>query len=142
MKKIETQIIIHSRPDLVWSVLTDFEKFCDWNPFLKTVSGEKQIGAQLKVEIQPPNAKSMTFKPTILILEKPKHFRWLGKLFVRGIFDGEHYFKLNDNGDGSTLFIHGEIFTGILVNLFSQTLENTERGFELMNMALKKECEK
>ena len=54
------------------------------------------------------------------------------------LFDGEHYFILKENPDGSTLFVQGENFTGILVLLLWGSMEqNTKNGFEAMNAALK-----
>ena len=83
----------------------------------------------------------MTFKPIVLKYKPDKEFRWKGKLGIRGIFDGEHYFLLEE-ANGQTKFIHGEEFAGILVPLMQKTLEKTEKGFILMNEALKKECGK
>jgi hypothetical protein len=142
MKEIKTEIAINSNPDKVWSILTNFEKHPEWNPFIKTISGKKKVGEQLIVKIQPPGGGGMTFKPLILKYEKNKEFRWIGKLLFKGIFDGEHYFKIVDNSNGTTTFIHGEKFSGLLVSLFSKTLDKTKSGFELMNESLKRESEK
>jgi hypothetical protein len=142
MKEIKTEIVINSNPDKVWSILTNFEKHPEWNPFIKTISGKKKVGEQLIVKIQPPGGGGMTFKPLILKYEKNKEFRWIGKLLFKGIFDGEHYFKIVDNSNGTTTFIHGEKFSGLLVSLFSKTLDKTKSGFELMNESLKRESEK
>jgi len=60
---------------------------------------------------------------------------------MKGIFDGEHYFLINDNGDGTATFIQGEKFSGFLVMFLGKALENTERGFVQMNEALKRRCE-
>ena len=84
----------------------------------------------------------MTFKPLILKFEQNREFRWIGKLLFKGIFDGEHYFKLTDNNNGTTTFVHGEQFGGILVGFLGKTFEKTKSGFQLMNEALKEECEK
>ncbi len=84
----------------------------------------------------------MIFRPIVLKFDENKEFRWLGKLLIKGLFDGEHYFILTDNGNGSTAFTHGEEFKGLLVSVFSRILEKTKIGFELMNEALKKGCEK
>jgi len=142
MKQIETEIIIGVSPKKLWEVLTDFEGYSQWNPFIKSISGKKEVGDQLRVHIQPPDGKGMTFKPLVLSFTKEKEFRWIGKLGVKGIFDGEHYFKLIDKGDNQTKLIHGEKFSGILVSIMGKTLEKTKMGFELMNKSLKKECEK
>lgn len=141
MRKLLTEITISTSPQRVWSVLTDFNNYPNWNPFIKSISGNQNIGSQLNVVIQPPGSSSMTFKPKILQFDPYKQFRWKGKLLLKGIFDGEHFFKLTDNNDGTTTLTHGEIFTGILVGLMKKPLIKTKQGFELMNHAIKNRCE-
>lgn len=140
--EIKTQITINATPGKVWAVLTDFENYSNWNPFIKSITGKPKVGSQIEVSIVPPQGKNMTFKPTVLVFERNKEFRWMGRLLFKGVFDGEHKFELIDNGNGSTIFNHSETFKGILVGLFRKQLENnTEKGFELMNENLKKVVE-
>src|SRR5690606_9579913 len=108
MKQIETEILIEAAPEKVWEVLTDFEKHPDWNPFIKSIKGEKSVGKKLKVSIKPPDGAGMVFNPVVLKYEENKEFRWKGKLGIKGIFDGEHYFILNKAENGNTKFVHGE----------------------------------
>lgn len=142
MKNIHTEIEINSSPGVVWNILTDFEKYPEWNPFIKSISGKKEVGETLSVLIQAPGSKGMTFKPIILNYNINKELRWKGKFLINGLFDGEHYFILENIGDVKTKFIHGENFSGILVGLFEKMLSKTKDGFLLMNNALKEECEK
>jgi hypothetical protein len=94
------------------------------------------------VRIEPPQAKGMTFTPTILTFVTNKELSWLGHLLFAGIFDGEHKFELIDNANGTTTFIQSEKFTGILVYLFKKQLDNnTKKGFEEMNKKLKELAE-
>ncbi len=140
--EIRTQITINATPDKVWAVLTDFENYYNWNPFIKSITGKPKVGSQIAVSIEPPHGKIMTFKPTVLVFERNKEFRWIGRLLFKGVFDGEHKFELIDNGNGTTNFNHSETFKGILVGLFKKQLENnTRKGFELMNESLKKYIE-
>lgn len=140
--EIKTQIKINATPDKVWSILTDFENYSSWNPFIKSITGEAKVGSRITVSITPPDGKVMTFKPEVLAFEKNKEFRWMGTLFFKGLFDGEHKFELIDNANGTTTFNHCESFRGILVNFFKKQLENnTRRGFELMNENLKQRIE-
>ncbi len=141
MRHIETKIVIATSPETIWKVLMDFDQFPKWNPFMKSIQGEKAVGKQLVVKIQPPNSKGMTFKPTILTCNENEEFRWLGKLGIKGIFDGEHYFRLEPQGDATTKFVHGEKFSGVLVGLMGKALDKTRDGFQLMNEALKVRCE-
>lgn len=140
--EIKTQIGINATPDKVWEVLTDFESYPKWNPFIKSITGEPKVGSQITVSIYPPEGNIMTFEPTVLAFEYNKEFRWIGKLWFKGVFDGEHKFELIDNGNGTTIFNQGETFKGILIGLFKKQLENnTRKGFELMNENLKKRAE-
>jgi hypothetical protein len=142
MKQIETEILIKAKPERVWDILANFEDHPKWNPFIRSITGKKEVGEKITVTLQPPNSSSMTIKPVILAFNPGNEFRWKGKLGIRGIFDGEHYFKLIEQGKVETKFIHGEKFKGIMVPLVGKTLNKTEEGFELMNRSLKEESEK
>lgn len=142
MKQIETEIWIHASPEKVWAILTNFKNHPNWNPFIRSIHGDKKIGEKLTVSIQPPGGNSMTFKPIVTSIIENKEFRWKGKLGVQGIFDGEHYFQLIGQENNQTKLIHGEKFSGILVALMSKALDKTKEGFELMNKSLKIESKK
>ena len=117
MKEIKTEIIINTKPEKVWEVLTDFKNYPTWNPFIQNISGEQKVGSKLDVSIHPLEGNGMTFKPTLLKFEENREFRWVGKLLVKGIFDGEHYFVLSQEEENKTKFTHGEKFRGIHVYL-------------------------
>jgi hypothetical protein len=143
MNYLETRIEINASPEKVWQVLTDFKNYPSWNPFIKSLEGEMIIGRNFNVRIEPPEAQGMSFNPVLLAFEPNNEFRWKGKLFVKGLFDGEHQFKLLKKLDGSTTFIQSEKFSGILVPLFSKMIDNnTRKGFELMNEKIKEIAEK
>lgn len=134
--ELKTEILINASPEKVWQTLTNFPDYT-WNPFIKSITGEVKVGNTITAELG-----GMTFKPKVLKFEPQKEFRWKGKLFIKGLFDGEHYFLLEKQNDGSTKFTHGEIFSGILVPLFKKKLmTETKDGFVAMNEALKKSCE-
>ncbi len=140
--EIRTSILIKATPEQVWRILMDFENYPTWNPFIKTIAGKAEKGARIVAYIEPPGAKGMTFKPKVLAVMPNKEFRWLGHLFIPGLFDGEHIFELSDNGDGTTTLVQRERFGGILIPLFKKMLnDNTLRGFEAMNEALKAKAE-
>ena len=141
MKIIETEILIKSTPEQVWAVLTDFESFPDWNPFIRSIKGQKKVGETLEVQIQPPGGKGMTFRPEVLKFDAGREFRWRGKLLFPGVFDGEHYFILEEKSGNQTLLTHGELFSGFLVGLLGGLLSKTADGFRSMNEAIKTRCE-
>ena len=141
MRRIETAIDIAAPPLVVWGVLVDFAAYPDWNPFIRRLQGEARVGARLEVTVQPPGSRAMTFKPTVLAAEPGRELRWLGRVLLPGLFDGEHSFRLDRTASGCRLH-HGETFRGILVPLFEKMLDNTERGFTALNTALKQRAER
>ena len=94
MKELRTAVEIDATPARVWEILTDFEAYPDWNPFIRRITGEPELGARLEVRIEPPGGRGMTFKPTVLELEPERVLRWLGRVLVPGILDGEHELRL------------------------------------------------
>ena len=141
MKEIYTEIEINAPASVVWSILTDFDDFSRWNPFIRKISGKLQKGAQIEVFIIPPNSNGMKFRPKILTYDPEKELRWLGNFWIPKLFDGEHSLVINEISENKVLFIQKERFSGLFVPFFSGTLKDTESGFEMMNHALKEEAE-
>ncbi len=141
-KEITTNIVINATPEKVWEVLTHFQAYSAWNPFIQSLDGNIQVGKKITVRLQPHDAKGMTFKPIVQHVVEKKTFSWLGHLLIPGLFDGKHAFELIDNGNGTTTFVHSETFKGLLIPFFKKFLEhNTKIAFEQMNVALKKRVE-
>ncbi|WP_340105749.1 SRPBCC domain-containing protein [Rhodohalobacter sp. 8-1] len=142
MKSLYTEIEIDASADIVWEILTDFDSYPDWNPFIRSFDGHPKPGHQFSVTIQPTGKKPMSFKPVCLSLIPESEFRWLGHLFISGLFDGEHIFELKELSDTRTLLIQRENFQGLLVPLLWRQLNTSTRsGFEQMNQELKKRAE-
>ncbi len=139
-KEIRTEITIQASPEKVWNILTDFNAYPDWNPFITSITGKAEKGSALTVKIKPTDGRAMTFKPTVLTAKENRKLSWLGRLFFKGLFDGEHQFELIDHGNGTLTFIQSELFKGVFVGIFNT--EKTESGFNAMNQKLKEEAEK
>lgn len=143
MREIVTEIEIEASPENVWQILMDFAAYPKWNPFIKSIEGKPQVEAGLKVFIQPPGSSGMNFSPTVTAFERAKNFQWKGRLLLPGIFDGTHSFIIEPVNENRVLFIHSEQFSGLLVPILWRKLNTgTRRGFNEMNVALKKEAER
>jgi hypothetical protein len=139
--ELHTAIDIAAKPEAVWSILTNFAAYPEWNPFIRNVLGAPLAGTKLTVRIQPSGAKAMSFRPTVLTAEHARELRWRGRFILPGVFDGEHRFTLQALASG-VRFTQSERFSGLLVPLFRRSLEtNTKRGFVEMNLALKQRAE-
>ena len=143
MIRIATTIAIAAPRERVWAILMDFAAYPDWNPFIRKLSGATAPGSKLAVTIQPSGEKPMSFSPQVLVCEPGREFRWKGRVLLPGIFDGEHHFQLSSADGGTTMFAHGEDFSGILVPIIMRGAMRsaTEAGFLAMNQALKTSAE-
>ena len=131
MKELHTEIEINAPAEKVWQVLTDFAAYPDWNPFVRRGEGEIRVSARLHIYIQPSGGKGMSFRPTVLVADPNREFRWLGHLWLPGLFDGEHSFLIEPLGEGRVRFVQRERFGGLLLPLLSSVLDrDTRLGFE------------
>ena len=142
MKEIVTETEIAASATRVWSVLTNLERFSEWNPFITEAEGEVKEGAGLRVHISPPGGKPMTFKPRVTRVVPEREFRWLGRFLIPGLFDGEHIFEVKPLSENRSGLVQREEFRGLLVPLLWRSLDTrTRQGFNDMNAALKVRAE-
>src|SRR5918995_1652331 len=82
MHAIKTGIDIAAPPWRVWRVLTDFDAYPAWNPFLIRVQGRPAEGARLRVRIEIPGRRrsASTLKARVVALETGRALRWRGRL--------------------------------------------------------------
>jgi hypothetical protein len=86
----------------------------------------------------------MIFTPTVLVAEKDRELRWLGRS-EGDVFNGEHRFLIepigNNNNKGR--FTQSEKFTGSMVTSLEGWLDTAvKQNCEDMNRALKQRAEK
>ncbi len=141
MRELHTEIEIDAPPERVWEVLTAFDTYSEWNPFIRRLIGSPHEGERLEVRIEPPDGRGMTFRPTVIEATPNRELRWLGRFLVPGLFDGEHILRVEPRNGGSR-FIQSEKFSGLLVPLLGGGLAKTEEGFRRMNAALKERAER
>lgn len=141
MREIRTEVEIDAPVEHVWKVLTAFQDFEEWNPFIVHAEGEPRLGERLAVTIRPPGRKGMTFRPMVVAYEPNRELRWLGRLGIPGIFDGEHAHQVEALSGGRTRYVQRERFRGILVPFVGGILRATEEGFRQMSDALKERAE-
>lgn len=141
-RNIETTILINASLEAVWSVLIDFDQYPSWSPTVRFFEGNPKVGNRSKVLLRQPNGMQIKMNPMFLNIDKDRELRWQGRLWMNGIFDGEHYFLLESLPNGQTLLIQGESFSGILIPLLKKMIDGeTKNGFILFNQALKDRVE-
>ena len=140
-KRITTEIIINAPKEKVWNILTDFDAYPQWNPFILSVKGKAVKGERLTNTLRNGN-KTVVFKPKVLNVVPNQYLGWLGSLGIKGLFDGYHYFEIEALSPTQVKLKHGEEFSGLLSTaILKKIAEATRQNFIRMNQALKERAE-
>lgn len=141
-RTIRSAIEIHAPLDVVWRVLTDFDAYPAWNPHIRRIVGTPRIGGRLGIHTRPPGGRTVVMRPIVLDWTPPHELRWRGTFMTRGMFSGEHGFRLEELNPGRVRFSQDETFSGLLVPLYARArLASTRLGFAQMNEALRTRAE-
>jgi hypothetical protein len=142
MKELHAEIDIAAPAAIVWEILSRLEDYEAWNPFIREAVGVLTVGERLTLRIEPPGGRGMTFRPRVLVVEPGRELRWIGRLGMRGVFDGEHSFELEPVAADRVRFSQHERFRGVLAGpLLRRFGAATLMGFRNMNDALKVRAE-
>jgi hypothetical protein len=140
VKEIRTEIEINASSEKVWSILVDFAKYEQWNPFINKIDGKAEEGSKIEIHIETPGGKKRKYEPTVTKVDQGRELRWLGKSWV---LNGEHIFNIEQVQQGRVRLVHRELFDGLLTLVFGKSLDtDVKKGFEEMNRALKEKAER
>jgi hypothetical protein len=139
--ELRTEVEIDAPVSHVYRVLTAFERYPEWNPFITSISGRLESGQALAVEMSLPEGKTYLLKPRLTVVSPDRELRWCGHFLRPALLQADHFFQLSERGEALTRVVHGENFTGLLLRFAGSTLTQTARGFVYMNQALKKRAE-
>jgi hypothetical protein len=140
LKELRAEIQINASSSRVWGILTDFENYEQWNPFIHRIVGQPRAGSRIKIHLQTPGGKNRQYEPIVTKVDQGHELRWIGRSML---LTGEHIFVIEEKQTDNVLFIQREIFDGLLTTFFGRsTHEDIEAGFNEMNKALKDRAER
>ena len=142
-RQLRAEVEIDAPPDRVWEVLTGFAAYQQWNPFIVQAAGQAVPGSRLELRMRPAGRRrTTTFRPEVLEADPGRRLRWLGRLLVPGLFDGEHRFTIEPIGPERVRLAQHEEFRGLLAPaVLILIAKPTLASFHQMNQALKARVE-
>lgn len=136
---VKHTIHVDASPELVWSIVSDFDSFSDWNPMLIRMKGRAEEGASLAFTARLANGWKAPVWAKVMRVRPAAELRW--RAGIAGLFSGEHYVVIERNGSGCVVQ-HGEDFRGAFVAPFRGLLEGLGGPmYARMNEALKLRAE-
>jgi hypothetical protein len=141
-RQLNTEIEINANAQRVWEILTDFASYPAWNTFIPRIAGRVEENAKLFFIFTTPFRVRAPAVGRMLKVVPQRELRWAGQLPIPGLIRAEHYHVIEPLGADRIRFIHGEIFTGLLVApLWPLFAERGLRLYEESSLALKRRAE-
>jgi hypothetical protein len=109
---------IAAGPDVVWDLITDVERWPEWNPEVRsvTLAGDVAPGSEFRWR-----SGSTRITSTFVRLERPAYAEWTGRTMgVRA----RHVWRLEAH-EGGTRVTTEESFDGLLARLLRRRLQQT-----------------
>lgn len=132
-----TNALIPFSPEEVWAVLTNFDAYAEWNPLNVSARGRCELGARIPMTICNPLRPGKTLRQTVTIIEYDACHRLCWRGHIPLLFEGRHYFELEQAPTGTWL-THGEEIRGLITLTFPLTAitELFVPAYEAVNAAL------
>ena len=133
---------IEAEPDRVWAVLTDFEHYGGWNPWLTEAKGAAEVGAAVDATVVL-NGRTRQASHRVTEVQAPHRFCWQDAGWFTLLAQGWRCRTMTANPGGGTDFrvelgIEGS-FSGMEEKRYGQTLRE---GLKAETEALKAEAER
>jgi hypothetical protein len=135
-----TTTTINAPAERVRSILVDFPRYPEWNPFIGSISGNVRAGESLVVRIQPPARADVSSTGSGRETEPGAN---AGSAISSSelVRRGASFTITPTSDERSVSFRQTERFRGLLVPFVGSALTSTQAGFEAMNAALKRRAE-
>ncbi|MEM7111400.1 MAG: SRPBCC domain-containing protein [Chloroflexota bacterium] len=129
---------IQASAETIWAILTDGERYPEWDPWADKIEGTIAPGETIKAfsKLSPGRA----FPAKVTGFDVGKRMEWTGGMPL-GLFKGVRSFVLKPEVDGTITFTLREEFTGLLLPLIGRTLPDMTQAFNDFARGLKGRAE-
>ena len=134
-------MVVTAPRTLVWNLLTDFEDYADWNPYIVRARGDARKGArasELRLELDKGELEK--FECHVLDVKARRKLRWRCRTHgIPGVLDREQTFHVLPLGPDRVQLMYDGRFEG-LFQPFTD-LDHLKQGYRRMTRALKERAE-
>jgi hypothetical protein len=137
MKKFSASAEINASPEALWSILTDGERYPEWDPGMERLEGKVAAGEKITAHTKlSPRA----FPVTVSVFEPNRKMVWSSGMPL-GLFKGARTTTLTPMDDGKTSVTVEEVFSGLLSPLIGRTIPDLQPSFDNFVEGLKQRAE-
>ncbi|HSS62719.1 MAG TPA: SRPBCC domain-containing protein [Candidatus Limnocylindrales bacterium] len=137
MKYFEARSSINASPERVWAVLTDGDRFPQWDSGIDRVEGKIEPGATIKLFVKVNPGRAFPLKVTEFAPARRMVFTGGMPL---GLFRGVRTYTLQPNGSGTDFHMREE-YTGPLLGMIWKSIPDLDPSFQQFARGLKARSE-
>jgi uncharacterized protein YndB with AHSA1/START domain len=141
---VSDTVEIAAPQDFVWSVLVDYARYPDWNPYTFRVDTVLELGADVVLHLPDPAKPGMTFTTLehMRVIEPPHHLQYdTGHSFPGMLAVRDQW--VEDLGGGRSSYRTTDVFTGDIAEaVFAMQKDWVTDGFNATAHALKAQAER
>ena len=140
--QVSASIEIDVPSEVVWTVLTDFDRYAEWNPFNVGMTTEFEMGAAVHMEVALVGSRTQRQTEYITTLVPGQKVCWSMNRTPAWLIRATRCQLLEPLGEGRTRYTSDDTITGILAPLVMLVYGRAmQRGFESACTALKRRAE-
>lgn len=134
---------IDAPAELVWSVLVDYARYPEWNPFTVRVETTLEIGTVIDLYLPDPAKPGQTFlnREYVRAVDAPHYLRYDTAEEIPGMQAVREQW-VTDLGEGRSSYRTTDLFSGEIADyVFKQQGTWVKEGFDSVCRALKRRAE-
>ena len=140
--EVEHSLEIDASASVVWQLLTDLERYPDWNPYSRRVEGTLRVGEVVRVEAHLHDEVRLVDN-RVTRVEVNRALCWQSLNWYRALAQGTRCRFLEPLRNGRVRLRHHEVMQGPLAGLIERLYRaRIEEGLRLVDDALKQAAEK
>ena len=140
---ISDTVEIDAPQDFVWSILTDYARYPEWNPYTVQVETTLELGARVVLHLPDPAKPGETFATTewMSVIDPPRHLQYNTGDSILGVHAIRDQW-VKGIGGGRCAYWTTDVFTGEYAHVaFEATGQWVTDGFTAIAHALKARVE-
>ena len=141
--EVATEVTIDASPETVWRILTDVQRYPQWNPYIRELHGKLALAESIEFRFALFWGITLPAQACVLAAVAEHELRWAGHLLWDRLFRAEHYHIIEPISERAVRFAHGERFSGVLTMVLVPFLRIWAPGrYRAVNLALKQRAER
>jgi uncharacterized protein YndB with AHSA1/START domain len=139
MYEFVTKSTIRAAPERVWEILTNADRYSEWNPEIVGIEGRIALGERIRARVKVGGGAIRSVPLRVTTLEAPSRMEWIGGLPL-GLFTGRRIFTVTPR-DERVEFCMLVQMSGLLASLMVKSTGDRQPEIDSFSSALKTRAE-